>query len=290
MRVLIDADMPAHELGHIKIETGKEDEDGKKEMILAPFKSIVNTAKGRFISIIINAEAGGFRAWLTRGKCFRHELATIRPYKGQREDLPRDNVDLVKDMFHEEYGAEWCEGYEADDALSMKQWEEYDYLSKMSGGDEEYIQRHSTNVIASRDKDLDTVPGWHYHWALKRGGKQIQVTYPYWVSLIEALRNFYKQCLMGDVSDNIPGLYNVGAKSAWVKQLNDMDNEPAMYEHVYDKYTKYFGLRAREFFLENARLLWMWRKKNDVYLPPGERDSKWYDLSHIPEREELFKL
>lgn len=291
MRVLIDLDMPAHELGHIKQETGEYyvDEDGNEQpvMELVPVEELIPVAKGRLMSILINSAAGTWRGFLTRGRTFRDQIATLLPYKGHRANLARDNVDAIKQFYHDAYGAEWCMGYEADDAMSMCQWADLAPLYKEFDDDEMAVSQAANTVIASRDKDLDTVPGWHYKWwiastAKDRHGddipphqREVEKGESYWVTKIEALRNFYKQMLMGDAADNIPGLYNVGEKSAWVKQLDHMDEEEEMFEHVEEKYQKHYKNWGRRAMIENGQLLWMWRRIGDDWIPPDCRDDDW---------------
>jgi hypothetical protein len=57
-----------------------------------------------------------------------------------------------------------------------------------------------------------------------------------------------------------------------------MDEEEDMYEHVSEKYAKYFGPYYGPTFLkETARLLHMQRRVDDEWLPPEERDEHyWY--------------
>lgn len=291
MEVLIDLDMPAHELGHIKQETGEyyidENGDEKPLMELVPFWEIEPVCKGRLMSILINTAAGTWRGFLSRGKTFRDEIATILPYKGHREGNARDNVDLVKQYYAKRFGAEWCEGYEADDAMSMVQWDDLKDWYKICNNDEMAVAQQANTVIASRDKDLDTVPGWHYKWWLRNTQKdrhgddippwqrEVEKGDTYWVTKIEALRNFYKQLLMGDTADNIPGIYGVGEKSAWIKQLDQMDEEEDMFEHVEEKYNKHYRNYGRQFMIENGQLLWMWRRIGDDWIPPDVRDEDW---------------
>lgn len=297
VKVLIDADMPAHEVGHLRIT--EKDEDGnviidhdtgrpvKGDLI--PVDRAIEVAKGRVLSIIMGSQSGGWKAFLSKGKTFRDGIATILPYKGNREHSPRDNVDACKEAIHRDLGAIWCRGIEADDALATEQWSDLIDVGSKHGWNDDVLQANSNTVIASRDKDLDTVPGWKYSWWLK-GGKDrdgneiseerrtVEKGEAYWVSIVEAFRNFYKQLLMGDTADNIKGLYNVGAKHTWLKQLDSMDEEEDMYEHVEDKYVKYFGPNyGIKFLKETARLLHMQRRKDDEWLPPHERDEHyWY--------------
>lgn len=301
MKALIDADMPAMEIGMITDYPEKPDvlivdPDGMehafdkngvellKEQL--PWNDAEALAKGRFMSILIKSEAGGFEAFLSRGQTFRHKIASILRYKGTRDYRERPpNVARIKQFYADTFGAQWCEGYEADDAMAMEQWANWLEHAKVSDFDENFIKNHCNTVICSRDKDLDTVPGWHFKWTTKKEADkkaalgEIEVEKPpYYVTLLESIRNFYKQMLIGDTSDNIKGLYNVGKKSAWVKQLDDMDNEVDMYSHVAEKYNKYFGDWWHTALMETGRLLHMWRKPHDVWLPPNERDNDYYEL------------
>lgn len=297
MKVLIDADMIAHEVGHLREDEKNEDgtplideETGRVvKGELFPLAKVIDIAKGRLLSIVMGSQSGGWTAYLTRGKNYRHKLATILPYKGHREDQERNNVDHVKKALADDLGAIWCDDREADDAMSTQMWSDLVDVGSQLGWEDETLRAYTNTVIASRDKDLDTVPGWHYKWWLK-GAKDeegnvipeevrtVEKGQAYWVTIIEAFRNFYKQLLTGDASDNIKGLYNIGPKSAWIKQLDDMDEEEDMYEHVEEKYIKYYGPNyGMKFLRENATLLHMQRRVDDEWLPPHERDEHyWY--------------
>ena len=84
------------------------------------------------------------------------------------------------------------EGEEADDQLSIR--------CALKG-----------DTIATIDKDLNNTAGWHYNW---------QKDDLYCVGKIEADRNFYRQLLVGDSTDNIPGLFRItGTKAKYQRQL-----------------------------------------------------------------------
>jgi len=109
---------------------------------------------------------------------FRHRLATIQPYKGNRENARKPYwYDAIREHMIKHRGAIWIEGLEADDLCGI-------------------FQREDT-VICGIDKDLLTIPGAHYNWKKKEFAL---------VSELEADRNFYTQMLWGDKEDHIPGL------------------------------------------------------------------------------------
>lgn len=306
MQVLLDADMPAHELGHLKRDTGEVDDNGDAVLELFDFDEVAPICRGRVMSIILGSGAGSWTSYLTGGRHYRHRNATILPYKGHREDQPRNNVDKLKTMLHTHLDAIWCKDREADDALATDQWSDIIDVGSQFGWDDTTLRKYTNTVIASRDKDLDNVPCWHYKWFIK-GHKDPDtgevITSEslkkkkgrvYWVTLKEAIRNFYVQLLVGDSADNIHGLYNVGPKSAWVKQLvkieADSDElvtgietsemEEEMYDHVLVKYEKYYGNYGEKFLFENANLLHMQRRRDDVWYPPDdcERDEEYFIL------------
>lgn len=304
MRVLIDADMIAHEVGHLRYdeldENGEPIVDEETGLVvkgdLFPLEKVVNIAKGRVLSIVMGSQAGGWKAYLTKGRNYRHDLATILPYKGHREDAQRNNVDHVKEALHRDLGAIWETGREADDALATEMWNDLVTTGSEFGWDDESLRSNLNTVIASRDKDLDTVPGWHFKWWLKgfkdadgnvipEEKRVVEKGEGYWVSIIQAFRNFYRQLLLGDAADNIKGLYNIGEKSAWNKQLDSLETEEEMYDHVHEKYVKYYGPNYGPAFLrENAQLLHMQRRVDDVWLPPEERDQYYWFLD--PKRKD----
>lgn len=278
-------DMVAHEVGHLRDTEGN----------LFPLDMVAPVAKGRVWSLFHDSGCGSFRGFLTKGKHYRHRLATMLPYKGHREDLARNNVDDIKDIFHKDFDAIYCTDWEADDAIATEQWQDLLTVGSEHGWDDGQLRKHANTVIASRDKDLDTVPGWHYKWKTKaqldREREESGLTEEelllhatpdkgtvYWVTVLESFQNFYKQMITGDSADNIKGLFGRGEKSDWVKQLNDMDNEQDMYDHVEDKYRKYYGNYADRFLKEVGRLLHMCRYKGDTWLPPHERDEHYWFL------------
>ncbi len=284
MKGLIDLDMVCHEMGHLR----KKDADGNSTMELCELDEVTPLAKGRVLAIIMGSQVGSWIGWLTRGRHYRYKMATLLPYKGHREGAPRDNVDLLKDMLHDDLGGIWCSGREADDALATHQWSDISEVGSNLGWDDDILREYTGTVIATRDKDLETVPGWHFKWWLRGGKDRNKEVVPeerrlvekgevYWVTWIEALRNFYAQCLTGDTSDNIPGLYNVGPKSTWLNQLKEIDKEQDMYDHVLDKYTKYYRSYGKSFLDEVAGLLHMQRRVGDRWEAPDERDKHyWY--------------
>jgi hypothetical protein len=180
-----------------------------------------------------------YRGFLTGHSNFRHEIATIQPYKGNRMSLEKPHhYDAIRQFLVDAYDAEISVNQEADDSIG---------LSHTCG----------ETVIATLDKDLDVIPGDHFNWDRDEH---------YFVSELDADRNFYCQILTGDRTDNILGLYGVGEKSALVSRVKSMETPEEMHAYVYEQYEARFGSYAEQFMRENARLLWILQKRKNLFM------------------------
>lgn len=191
--------------------------------------------------------------FLTGDGNFRDTLATIKPYKGNRDRASRPvHYQAIRRYLRRAWGAVTVDGYEADDALAM--------VASNYGYDPERV------IICTVDKDLKTVPGRLYNYTTKTWAT---------VSKQDALVNFYRQLLVGDTVDNIGGCWKVGEKGAEFHIVPTM-TERDMYTMTLDLYRKslavkgcpYVEMGAEAALLENARLLHLLRFESDVWMPP----------------------
>lgn len=124
---------------------------------------------------------------------FRTEVSST--YKGnrKRELTDREKKALAYGHGHlmEKYNAVMAHDMEADDLVSIWAWE--------------CIQKEIPYVIVHIDKDLNMIPGQHYNFVKKED---------YFVDYEEAHYNFMMQMLIGDATDNIPGVKGIGPKKA----------------------------------------------------------------------------
>lgn len=158
-------------------------------------------------------------------------------YKGNRKDIARPvHLAALREHIVSSYGANVSDGIEADDQVSIDAY----------GQDV---------VVAHIDKDLDLIPGLHYNYV-----KDIE----YEVDELGAYRNFYKQLIMGDKADNIPG-YDTKMRQKIPKFL-----EPVMQElqncqgaeEMLDIVAGYYQ-EDWERLDRSARCLWLQRKEHD---------------------------
>lgn len=182
-------------------------------------------------------EHSWYKAYLTGKGNFREEIATIKKYKGNRDPKHKPKYyseirTYLMDVFH----AELVEGMEADDKLAITQW----------------AHKDKSTVIVSIDKDLDMIPGYHYN---NRKG-----TF-YYVTIDEANLAFFRQMLVGDATDNIPGVPGIGPVKAG-KLLPPGTTVDEAQKIVAAEYGRAFGpIKWEETYREVATLLWMRREE-----------------------------
>lgn len=186
-------------------------------------------------SIIEGRES--YRIFLTGPGNFREKIATILPYKGNRDPSHKPKYyKEVKDYLINVWKAEVIEGMEADDMMGITQW----------------AARDKSTVICTIDKDMLMIPGYHYNLNSKEQK---------WVDLDEANKMFFWQMLVGDSTDNIPGIKGMGV----VRSSNLLDplhgDANAMKEAVWPYYVKQYGDAASDAWNEVAQLLFIKREQ-----------------------------
>jgi hypothetical protein len=186
--------------------------------------------------------------FLTGKGNFREEVATILPYKGNRVDNTKPiHTDAIKEYMKHAYDTVVVEGQEADDAMSIAQWE-----ALRSGEDD--------TVICTIDKDLDMVPGMHFNFVTRES---------YYVDPEVAHVYFWRQMLTGDSTDNIPGIRGIGKKTA-EKMIPWEASEIECYNVVRKTYEQHYEDKADDALLEVGRLLWMRSRENELWTPPKQ--------------------
>ncbi len=194
-----------------------------------------------FTSMLLNVlrdeEPTHIAVTFDKGPTFRHEIYT--EYKAHRAKMPdemRSQMDRVRDVvqtldipIYEE------EGYEADDLLGTlaRQAEERGVDTLIVTGDMDLLQLvdEHVQVLTSRWRFSDTVI-----YDVDGVEDRYDGLSP------DQLVNY--KALIGDKSDNIPGVYGVGEKTATklIKKYGSLDN---IYEHL-DEISTRFRNRLEE--------------------------------------------
>ena len=158
-------------------------------------------------------------------KVFRHER--YADYKGTRTGMPEDllvQMPLIKEalsyMNIEAFG---LEGYEADDIIGTMSAHQ-----TALGGE---------SIILSGDRDLFQLVGEHVTVCFPQSkGQEMEIVTPEYLAEYYALTPelvIEMKGLMGDKSDNIPGINGVGEKTA-KKLLDDYETVENLYAHLED--------------------------------------------------------
>ena len=158
------------------------------------------------------------------GKTFRHEKYT--DYKGGRNETPDDlkcQFPIAKEILKAmNIKSLELEGYEADDIIGT--------LAKMIDDEEGY-----EGLIVSSDKDLLQLISDKVTVKLLKSKDYIMMNHDTFVDTygIEPIRMIDLKGLMGDSSDNIPGVKGIGEKTA-IKLLKEYDTIDNLYKHIDD--------------------------------------------------------
>lgn len=219
-----------------------------------PVEFACHSLRQRVQGVMDGCECKQAQLFLTGKTNFRNELTST--YKANRADAPKPvHIDALRDYAINTLDAIVSENEEADDLLGI-------HAVRDGWG------------IATLDKDLDGVPGWHYVWKGKREGL-------YYVDQVQADRFFYTQMLTGDSTDNIPGLFKMVGVKALAKTkapIQEMTDPAEMYQYVRSVYADGYDkvgmcLDEKDEVLTNwltmiGGLLWIRRSEGEVYAPP----------------------
>jgi DNA polymerase-1 len=198
----------------------------------------------RLEDLFNKTEATHFAGFLTTGKCFRYDRAKTRKYKGNRKHSNKPIIfPAIKEYLRQEWKFKAVSELEADDLVSVYHTDPF-----------------GTTVICSPDKDvLYQNRGIHYNY-----GKAETVV----VDEVEAITFLWKQVLMGDSTDGIPGLPKIGPKTAntWLKDIGREE----MPTFVLNKYIETFGNHEGILkFVETFRLIYILKTHDEVKLETG---------------------
>jgi len=148
------------------------------------------------------------RIYISDSTNFRYAIGKTKPYKGNRATMVRPQfLDYCKEYLVKNYGGIIAINHEADDAIAS-----------------DMVQTGA--IHCGIDKDMLQIAGKHYNYVKKEWTE---------VTPDDAILTLYRQVLMGDASDNVPGLPRIGEKKA-ADAIQDpetaLDDAMAFYEQV----------------------------------------------------------
>ena len=213
----------------------------------------------RINQMLIETGATHYAGFLTSGKCFRYAAAKTRPYKGNRKRSDKPIIfPAIKEYLRQKWNCISMPELEADDLVAV-------YADK-------------NTVICSPDKDvLYQVEGTHYNY---RTAEFIETTD------VEAETFLWKQMLMGDPTDGIPGIPKVGPKTAelWLEENYASDYSTLVLNKYIEKFGIYNGISK---FAETFRLVHILKTIDQVknatgidLEPPAVNDIKHLKIAY----------
>ena len=197
----------------------------------------------------IMGELAGYKPkiYLTGEGNFRDQIAVTKTYKGNRKQSTKPYYyNEIREHLINKHGATVTQfGMEADDYLAI------------------HGTRLGKNncIICSTDKDLKQIEGYHYDFVK---GNLI------YIDKTESYRNLFKQFIIGDSVDNIPGIPGGGNKLA--KKLDEIDKISDMYAHVVKLY--HDRKLNKNYLNEQGGLLYLLRSKNDSWISQSDKLEK----------------
>ena len=210
---------------------------------------------------------------------FRHKM--YEAYKGTRKPMQqelKEQVPVMKEMLTAmQVPLLMLEGYEADDLLGTvaKKAEKDGYEVVVVSGDRDLLQLATDHILIRIPKT-------------KKGGTEIENYYAADVKekyLVTPLQIIELKALMGDASDNIPGIPGVGEKTA-TKILCEFGSVENAYAHVEEVKPN----KARESLREHIGLARLSRDLATINInSPFELDFEKAKLENLY-TEDAFKL
>ncbi len=234
-KVLIDADPIVYRLG-FSLEDIKS-----KATVSNHVKESLIQIEEHIRKLFVDIEAPVIILSPTGKSNFRFGVATLKPYKGNRVAEKPVHYDYIRKVLLEKHNALCIEGQEADDTIA------------------DLARKHYPRVVVvSADKDLRQVPGWHFENGEKRPVYFVDDDYAGFIMLEKQAGNklvlfgvgrlfHLAQALLGDVSDNIPGLRRWGPAKVY-ELFKKYDFSPhkvcegkTLYDKIIDLYSEQYG-------------------------------------------------
>lgn len=241
---LVDADLVAY-------RSAASCEPTKAKPYLEPPEVAIWRMHDMIERICIATNTSDCEFYLGGSDNFRYKI--YPEYKGNRTKERPTYLESCRELLVTQYKATIVNGMETDDMLGIRQ-----------------TQLDGASRICSLDKDLLQIPGQHFNWV----NQEFKL-----VSPLDGLKTFYKQLILGDKTDNIPGYDGAlrGSCPKFIQKLqepiDDMVDEADMYWYVKDCYDNehndYSAELAIQIMNRNAQLLYILKREEEFWQPPG---------------------
>lgn len=226
-----------------------------------PIKHAFYNVNSMMRKVFNRTECENYQGFLSSSGKDNFRYGVYPDYKINRAGKERPvHYEEIRNYMQKRWNGVVTEAQEADDACSIAQCRAH----PLGWGED---LKHT--VVCSFDKDFNNIPGWHYNYL----NDQL-----YYVTEIEAYRNFYLQILTGDTSDDIPRI-----KKGWrqkeaelqIKKCNCVEElEKVVFDHIVKvrhnelvKLTQQERCAIIEEITWRGQLTWLRRKPKEMWLP-----------------------
>jgi 5'-3' exonuclease len=180
-------------------------------------------------------------------KCFRYDVATIKPYKDSRNKRNEPWMDYFKPILKKHLAEEWkfygLSHLESDDACVIA------YI--------DYYKTHNITLIYE-DWDLEQIANLSGENLKGYNPQKKKFTT---ITPLQGRHTFWFQMLHGCNGDSVPGIQGCGEKGAEEILARRADDSNEAYFHVVQEaYIAKYGMAFELFMTENMMLLQMLRK------------------------------
>lgn len=250
---IIDCDPIVYKCGFSIEEYNKE----LDIVTVEPLKNGIYNVNSMMKKILRMTECDDYFGYLTSNDKSNFRFELFPEYKANRKNSKKPvYYNEIRDYLMNTWKASLIFGEEADDACSIKHCE----LTPI------WDKEDTTSIVCSFDKDFNNIPGWHYNFTKED---------IYYVSPIDALRNFYLQLLTGDTSDGIPRIKSRWNKKKTEEKLKEAENEAEMIYIVSREINRvinesdYCHLdQTKDLIEQRGRLVWLRRKQGELWSIP----------------------
>lgn len=257
--ILFDADIVTYRAGFASQTTTRDGTTDEALVTAEPVEYALGTAKSIINSTCRELGIYEYSMYLTESGIennFRSQIQGNKQYKGNRKDFKKPiHYEAIREYLINIHKAKVIKGEEADDKLGIIQ-----------------VKNRDKTVIASIDKDLLQIPGWHYNTKDK---ELIRVDDPGTLTLKKTksatkpfrligtgFKWFCAQMLLGDAVDNVQGIKGFGDKTTH-KLLSDINHPIELWKEIASIYAS--AGKTEDELIGTARLLWIRRKPGQIF-------------------------
>ena len=265
--VAIDGDILLYRCGFAAQEGRGE------EAIPEPVANAFHNVKTVIQNILSLTNATEYKIFLSGKDNFRYQVDP--DYKISRKDAEKPiHYQALKEYMLAYHPTEVIDGMEADDALGIWLYEEGKHDNP----------EQCSRVMASIDKDLDQVPGWHCNFVKNR---------VYWVDKDYGEYVYLRQLLTGDRTDDIPGILGMGDKKA-DDYLGNYSSFEEAFRRVQSAYLVWIPdlKEAQKRLHQNMNLLYIRRMQGEgiIEAPQWPEDIEPADFTQKPKKNGGYSI